>query len=31
VVLEPWIAQEISVGDTIYLGGPTSVRIEPTE
>jgi hypothetical protein len=31
VMLEPWIPQEISVGDTIYLGGPTSVRIDPAE
>ena len=30
VMLEPWVPHEISVGDTLYLGGPTQVRVEQT-
>ena len=29
LMLEPWIPQEVTVGDTLYLGGPKGVRIEP--
>lgn len=29
VMLEPWVPQEISVGDVLYLGGPHGIRMEP--
>ncbi|MDQ3178719.1 MAG: FHA domain-containing protein, partial [Actinomycetota bacterium] len=29
VMLEPWVPQEIAVGDVLYLGGPHGIRIEP--
>ncbi|MEP7114109.1 MAG: FHA domain-containing protein [Ilumatobacteraceae bacterium] len=27
VLLEPWVPHELTAGDTLYLGGPTQVRI----
>jgi hypothetical protein len=27
VLLEPWVPHELTVGDALYLGGPTQVRI----
>ena len=29
LLLEPWVPHELSVGDVLYLGGPTQLRIEP--
>lgn len=31
LVLQPWIPHEVTVGARIFLGGPTSVSVEPVE